>query len=59
MLPAVVSGIGTLAVPAVGLLSSALILGESVGWRELVALACIGSALVVTMALEPRRNRRG
>lgn len=59
LLPAIVSGIGTLAVPAVGLLSSALIVGESIGWREAVALACIGSALVVTMAMEPRRDRRG
>ncbi len=55
-LPATVSGIGTLAVPVIGLGSSAAVLGEAVGWHELAALACIGSALVIT--LMPRRRLR-
>ncbi|MCC7273803.1 MAG: DMT family transporter [Alphaproteobacteria bacterium] len=56
-MPATISGIGTLAVPIVGLLSSALVLGEPVGWHEIAALLCIGSALVITL-LQPRRSPR-
>lgn len=55
-LPATVSGIGTLAVPVIGLGSSAVVVGEAVGAHELAALACIGSALVIT--LMPRRRQR-
>ncbi|MGE0717308.1 MAG: DMT family transporter [Alphaproteobacteria bacterium] len=56
-LPATISGIGTLAVPVIGLVSSALALGEFVGWREITALLCIGSALVIALA-QPRRAAR-
>jgi len=43
--PASVSGLGTLAVPIVGVLASAVVLGETVGWREVTALALIIGAL--------------
>ena len=43
--PASVSGLGTLAVPIVGVLASAAVLGEVVGWRELTALGLIVAAL--------------
>lgn len=43
--PASVSGLGTLAVPIVGVLASAVVLGETVGWREVTALALIVGAL--------------
>jgi drug/metabolite transporter (DMT)-like permease len=43
--PASISGIGTLAVPIVGVLASAAVLGEIVGWREITALALIVAAL--------------
>lgn len=43
--PASVSGLGTLAVPIVGVLASAAVLGEIVGWRELTALGLIIAAL--------------
>lgn len=39
------ASIGTLAVPAVGLLSGAIILGEPIGWRQLTALAMVLSAV--------------
>jgi drug/metabolite transporter (DMT)-like permease len=38
LFPAGVAAIGTLAVPVVGVLSSAVILGEPIGIREIVAL---------------------
>lgn len=39
------ASIGTLAVPAVGLLSGAIVLGEPIGWRQLTALAMVLSAV--------------
>ncbi|BBK32356.1 drug/metabolite transporter (DMT)-like permease [Stella humosa] len=56
-LPATVSGIGILAVPVVGLGSSAIVVGEAVGPHEIAALLCIGSALGITL-LPKRRLRR-
>ncbi|MFO1073125.1 MAG: DMT family transporter [Geminicoccaceae bacterium] len=55
MLPATAAAISTLAIPVVGLLSSAVLLGEPAGWRELLALALVlgGMGLV----LLPRRRR--
>jgi drug/metabolite transporter (DMT)-like permease len=47
MLPASVAAISTLAIPVVGLLSSAWLLGEPAGLRELAALALV----LVAMAL--------
>lgn len=49
LLPATAAAIGTLAIPIVGLLSSAWLLGEPAGWRELLALVLIlgGMALVL------------
>ena len=43
--PASISGLGTLAVPIVGVLASAAVLGEVIGWREITALAFIVAAL--------------
>lgn len=56
LLPATAAAIATLAVPIVGLFSSALLLGEPVGWPELASLLLIlgGMALV----LLPRRLLR-
>jgi drug/metabolite transporter (DMT)-like permease len=46
-LPVAVASIGTLAIPIVGLLSSALLLGEPVGPSELAALGLVVSALML------------
>lgn len=55
LLPATAAAVGTLAIPVVGLYSSAWLLGEPAGWREFLALVLIlgGMALV----LLPRRAR--
>ena len=60
LFPAAIAAIGTLAVPIVGVYSSALILGEPVGWPELLAMTLIISALVLVLvvpALSARKER--
>ena len=47
--PASKSGLGTLAVPIVGLLASYLILSEILRWHEIVAATLIVSALFFTL----------
>lgn len=60
MFPAAIAAIGTLAVPIVGVYSSALILGETTGWKEFVAMAFIcgalTSVLVIPAWLRSREN---
>lgn len=55
LLPATAAAIGTLAIPVVGLFSSAWLLGEPAGGRELAALGLVlgGMALVL---VPPRRR---
>ena len=47
--PASIAAIGTLAIPVVGVFSSAVILGESVGLNETAALALVISALAIAL----------
>ena len=58
--PAAIAAMGTLAVPIVGVYSSALILGEPVGWQELVSLVLIcgalASVLVVPALVQKKTN---
>ena len=54
LFPASVAAIGTLIIPVVGVFSSALILGESIGLREIAALILMTMALMVVM-IWPRR----
>ena len=49
LFPAGVASIGTLAIPVIGVLSSALFLGEPVGFREIAALILVVTALSVVM----------
>jgi drug/metabolite transporter (DMT)-like permease len=49
LFPANISAIGTLMIPVIGVLSGSLILGEPIGWREMVSLGLIGSSLVLTL----------
>lgn len=51
LFPASITAMGTLAVPVIGVYSSALILGESVGWRELGALFLTTLALISVLVL--------
>lgn len=58
LLPAPLAAIGTLAIPAVGVFSGALLLDEPVGWRELAALGLICGALAVVLVLPGLAARR-
>lgn len=49
LFPASVAAIGTLAIPVVGVFSSALILGESIGFQEISALILMLMALTIVM----------
>ena len=49
MLPAAISAISTLAIPIVGVYSSALLLGEQVGTREWLALVLVIAALGIVL----------
>ena len=50
ILPAAVAAIGTLGVPIVGLLTSALVLGEPVGPSEIAALVLVLAGLGILLA---------
>ena len=54
--PAAIASIGTLAVPVVGVFSSALILGEPVGQAEFTSMALICAALFVVLVLPALRK---
>ncbi len=49
LFPAAVASIGTLLIPVVGVLSSALLLGEQVGLTELAALGLILASLAIVL----------
>jgi len=50
MLPTAIASISTLAIPIVGVYSSALMLEEEVGIRELISLALVVTALFIVLA---------
>ena len=58
IMPAATAAFGTLAVPIVGVFSSAILLGEPVGWPEYASLVLICSALAVVLVL-PNLRRPG
>ncbi len=47
--PATIAAIGALVIPIIGMISSALLLGEPLGWREFVALALVLSAVALVV----------
>tara|TARA_Y100001934_G_scaffold6069_1_gene8216 strand:+ start:23938 stop:24873 length:936 start_codon:yes stop_codon:yes gene_type:complete len=51
LVPAPIATIGLLPVPMVGIISGVVILNESVGWQEVVALLLITTALASTLNL--------
>lgn len=55
LLPANVAAVGTLLIPVVGVFSSALLVGERVGWAEVAALASVVAGLVLVMVVPGRR----
>ncbi|MEM7225170.1 MAG: DMT family transporter [Pseudomonadota bacterium] len=58
LFPAGLAAIGTLAIPIVGVISSAIALGERVGWREMTAIALVCSALAVALVVPGLTARR-
>ncbi|MEM1306160.1 MAG: EamA family transporter, partial [Pseudomonadota bacterium] len=56
--PATVAALGTLAIPVVGVVSSAWMLGETIGLRDIVALTLICAALCVVLIVPHIRRAR-
>jgi drug/metabolite transporter (DMT)-like permease len=56
--PAVIAAIGTLAIPVIGIISSALITGDVVGWDEILSLVLVVFALFLVL-VAPQLRRRG
>jgi drug/metabolite transporter (DMT)-like permease len=59
LFPAGLASIGTLAVPVVGVFSSALMLGETVGASEILALGLVVAGLFLVMVLPGLTARHG
>jgi drug/metabolite transporter (DMT)-like permease len=55
--PAVIAAIGTLAIPVIGIISSALITGDVVGWDEILSLALVVLALFLVLVAPQLRRR--
>ena len=55
--PAVAISVGSLAIPVVGVLTSAVGLGEAVGWDVLAALALVLTALFLVLILPALQSR--
>jgi drug/metabolite transporter (DMT)-like permease len=49
LFPASVASIGTLAIPVIGVLSSAVVLGEPIGFGEIAALILVVMALSIVI----------
>ncbi len=49
LFPATIASIGALVTPVIGMGSSALLLGEPIGWREVAALALVLSAVALVI----------
>lgn len=56
--PAVVAAIGTLAIPVVGVISSALITHDPIGWAEILSLTLVIAALFLVLVVPVLRRRR-
>ncbi len=54
LFPASIASIGTMMIPVIGVISSAIILGEPIGLQELGALALVVAALAGVLAAAPR-----
>ncbi len=57
LFPANIAGIGTLLTPVIGMISGAVVLAEPFGWREILSVVLIGSALVLVLILPAMRPR--
>jgi drug/metabolite transporter (DMT)-like permease len=55
--PAVVAAIGTLAIPVIGVISSAIALGEPIGIDSIAALVLVLTSLTVVLIVPGLRRR--
>jgi drug/metabolite transporter (DMT)-like permease len=55
LMPVNVASISSLLVPVVGVCAGAILLGEPFGWREVLALLLIGTALALVLVIPQRR----
>ncbi len=55
-MPATVASIGAMMIPVIGVASGAILLGEPFGWRELLALALVLSAIALVLFVPARRG---
>jgi drug/metabolite transporter (DMT)-like permease len=55
---AVVSSLGTLLIPVVGVMSSMLVLGERPSWQEFAAMALVLAAIATVLVPAPTRAVR-
>jgi drug/metabolite transporter (DMT)-like permease len=55
--PASIAAIGTLAIPVVGVISSAWFIGEEIGWSEIAALGLVLAALTLVLVVPALKNR--
>lgn len=53
--PTQIAALATLLTPLIGVLSSAVLLGETLGWPEIAAMALCGSALALVLFASERR----
>jgi drug/metabolite transporter (DMT)-like permease len=49
LFPATIASIGALVIPVIGMASSAILLGEPIGWREVAALVLVLSAVALVV----------
>jgi len=54
LFPATLAAVGTLLIPIIGVFSSALLLGETIGLRELISLTLVVIAMAIVM-IKPER----
>ena len=55
-MPATVASIGAMMIPVIGVASGAVLLGEPFGWRELLALTLVLSAIALVLFFPARRT---
>ena len=55
--PAIYAAMGVMAVPIVGVFSSLIVLGEPVGWREMLALVLVCSAIFMVLILPQQASK--
>jgi len=55
IMPATIASIGALMIPIIGVISAAIVLGEPVGWTELIAMALVLSAVALVIFFQPKK----